>query len=355
MLENVLGGKRNAFILIFLGIAGILFLSAWWVVGFVNSVVQVDDPTAAAIDELSPIYVNFRADVDEYVSAASYLAMAAYQAEHEQPRNVVVLEGESTQEINGYMMNYFVAGLNVNCTYCHNINNFAAGPGWEGEDIAPPTEEGAAPHPEWENNKSNATRHLELVQDLNRNWLTQLPGLTDQRQPSGSQIICATCHNGQAQFLTYPEDQRVLPDDFRLPLDESYDLAIDNDATILNVNARSDISLDTVQYQQQVMYHMNASLNVGCTHCHNSRYFPSQEVPAIHYAYNMVQMSQYIWLNYGTSMGAWNLPDDATEEELAAAMQMPSCNMCHQGAIIPPGAAVSADILPDPLVAVSDD
>ncbi|MEM9953260.1 MAG: photosynthetic reaction center cytochrome c subunit family protein [Chloroflexota bacterium] len=334
-------GERNAYMLITLGISGLLVLSAWWVIGFVNGVVQPDDPAGMAINELSPLYVNFRVDVDEWVSAESYLAMAAYQAEFPQPRNVRVLVGESTQNINGYMMSHFVGGLNVNCTYCHNINNFAAGSEWTGEDVPEPTEPGAAPHPDWVEHKDNARIHLEMTQDLNVNWLANLGELTDEKVPSGAQIICATCHNGQAEFDTYPAEQQVLPDDFRLPLgeDPNGDLYILGEGEgILHVNARTDISLDTVNYQQQIMYHMNASMNVGCTHCHNSRYFPSNEVPAIHYGLNMIQMSQYIFLTYSDSMGG----------------QMPSCSMCHQEQIIPGGAAVSADVLPDALVTAPD-
>lgn len=331
-IEQIAGNKRTAFILIFLAVTGVLVLGSYWVITIAVSIVQEPDPIAAAINELSPIYVNYQVDVDEYVSGASYLAMGQYQAEYNEPRNVRILDGYSTQEINGYMMNHIVAGLGVNCTYCHNINNFAAGPEWTGEDVEMPTGENA-PHPNWEANKANARRHLELVQDLNVNWLGNLDELTDEKQPSGAQITCATCHNGQAQPVAYAADQEILPDDFRLPLDEGYDLTAENEG-ILNVNARTDISLDTVQYQQNVMYHMNTSLNVGCTHCHNSRYFPSREVPAIHYAQNMLQMSQYIWLNYSDSMGG----------------QMPSCNLCHNGQIIPPGSAVSTDVLPPQLV-----
>jgi len=326
-------GERNSYIIVSLAVTGFLLIGAWWVIIFVTGIVEVPDDTTLMNDALSPIYVNYQVDVDEWVSAESYLAMGDYQRQHENPRNVQVLTGLTTQEINGYMMNYFVAGLNVNCTYCHNINNFAAGPGWEGEAVEPPTEGDAAPHPEWEANKANAIRHAELVQDLNRNWLSQLDGLTDQKQPSGAQIVCATCHNGVAQMEPWPADQTILPDDYRLPLDEEYDLTAENQG-ILNVNARTDISLDTVQYQQLTMYHMNQSLNVGCTHCHNSRYFPSREVPAIHYAQNMLQMTQYIWLNYSESMAG----------------KEPSCNMCHYGNVIPSGAVRSADIMPQALV-----
>jgi photosynthetic reaction center cytochrome c subunit len=181
-------------------------------------------------------------------------------------------------------------------------------------------------------NKMRAREHLRMTQDLNQNWLTQLPGLTEDKQPSGAQITCATCHFGEAQPVTWPEGEFALPDDFRLPLEASLS---GEEIDLLNVNGRDDISLDTVQYNQQVMYYMNASMNVGCTHCHNSRYFPSWEVPAKYYAQHMLQMTQYIYEEWGDSLGG----------------QEPSCLMCHYGAAIPPGAAQSVDVMPDVLVA----
>lgn len=335
MVERLFGNERNAALFVTLGVASTLLIGAFWVLNIVVGLTRLEaDPVPELLQGQSPIYVDFRADVDEYVSAGSYVAMAAYQNEYEQPRNVRVLEGLNTQEVNGYMLNHFVAGLNVNCTYCHNINNFAAGPEWEGD--ADPLPEGAdAPHPNWEANKGNARRHLELVQDLNRNWVSAevLNGLTEEKQPSGAQMTCATCHNGQAQPLAWPADQAVVPDNFRLPLvapdGTLYDLTAENQG-ILNVNGRTDISLDTVNYQQQVMYHMNSAMNVGCTHCHNSRYFPSREVPAIHYAQHMLEMTQYISVEYAESLGGQEL----------------SCTICHQGNIIPGGAAASANVLP---------
>jgi photosynthetic reaction center cytochrome c subunit len=178
-------------------------------------------------------------------------------------------------------------------------------------------------------NKVTARAHAQMSGELNQQWLTQLATLTDNKQPYGAQISCATCHLGQAKPQSWAEDQGFLPDDFRLT--DVYNEEISEDIDILNVNARNDISLDTVQYQQQVMYHMNSAMNVGCTHCHNSRYFPSWEVPAKYYSLNMVQMNQYIWQNW-------------SEEWLGG--QEPSCTLCHNGAVIPPGAVQSVDLMP---------
>jgi len=350
-LERAIGGDRNYFFIVFLGVTGALLLASYWVITVVVGATRVEEEIlpGAAVNDLSPIYVDFQVDVDEYVSAQSYLTMGEYQSEYEQPRNVRVLVGLNTQEVTGYMLNHFVAGLGVNCTYCHNINNYAAGPEWDGEDVPEPTEEGAVPHPDWEGHKTNARRHLELVQDLNQNWLAAdtLNALTDEKQPSGAQMSCAACHYGQPNPQAWPADQAVLPDAFRLPLDAQYDLTAEN-AGILNVNGVNErdgevISLDTVNYQQQVMYHMNSAMNVGCTHCHNSRYFPSREVPAIHYAQHMLLMSQHVWLNYADSLV--NVGDPNSQP------QQPSCTLCHQGAIIPPGAVVGIEVMPEALIA----
>jgi photosynthetic reaction center cytochrome c subunit len=321
-IERFAGGKKAAFWLVFAGVTGVLFLGSWLVIGLVVSITRTGDETPDFVAP-SPIYVDYAYDEDRYISAEAYLAMADYQQNNPMPQNVQVLEGLTTQEINGYMMNHMVAGLKVNCTYCHSLENFAL---YEWGDTPEINER--------EQNKFSALRHLELVQDLNRNWVnnTTLEGLTDQKQPSGSQMSCAVCHNGQAQFEVWPADQPVLPDDFRLPLDQSLQRDVED---FLNVNGRPDISLDRVQYQQQVMYHMNDAMNVGCTHCHNSRYFPSREVPAIEYAQHMLLMNQYLNNNYSESFNG----------------QQPSCTMCHQGAVIPPGAVINAQELPAALVA----
>ncbi|MGF1507644.1 MAG: photosynthetic reaction center cytochrome c subunit family protein [Anaerolineae bacterium] len=316
-LETIFS-RRIYFLLVFGAVTLVLAGSSFWVISFVRNE-TVEQSTAMEVEdtgELSLIYVDYYSNIPEYVSAEAYLTMGEYIRENEETQNVEVLVGLSPSEIVGYMLNHFVAGMQVNCDYCHNINNYAADE-WDDEEAM--------------ENKRIAREHLLMTQDLNRNWLTELPALTDEKQPSGAQIACATCHFGQAQPVTWPTGEIALPDDFRLPLDEPLS-ATEQD--ILNVNAREDISLDAVQYNQQVMYYMNASMNVGCTHCHNSRYFPSWEVPAKYYAQHMLQMTQYIHQEWGDSLGE----------------QEPSCLMCHQGAAIPPGAAQSVDVMPAALV-----
>lgn len=308
-----------AFLVVFVVISGALVLTMFGVATFVYNVTVESDEEATQIEvdeALSAIYVNYYNNADQYVSGDSYLAMGQYAGEFPEPQNVIVLEGLSTTGVIGYMLNHISAAMGVNCTYCHSLENFAADV-WEGEGA----EEAMA-------NKMLAREYLRMVGDLNQNWLTQLPDLVDTKQPYGAQISCATCHYGQPVPQAWPEDE-----DLRLALDPEVVYSVEEQG-ILNVNARDDISLDAVQYNQAVMYHMNTSLGVGCTHCHNSRYFPSyQNVPAKNYSINMLQMTQYIWNNYADILGG----------------QQPSCNICHNGATIPGGAVRNASIMPEAL------
>jgi photosynthetic reaction center cytochrome c subunit len=302
-MTSMYGGQRAAFVAVFALITVLLLGASLWVLNFVRSravVIEPPDPN------LSPIYIDFAGRTADYVSAESLAAMGRYISANEQPQNVQILQGMSTSAIGTYMVYQLSGGLRVDCTHCHSLDNFAAD--------------------EWDDpvamqNKVTARQHMLMAADLNQNWLTQLAGLTDQKHPSGAQITCATCHFGVAKPQAWPENQVALPDNFRLPLD---------DLSILKVNAREDISLDTVQYNQYTMYHMNTSLSVGCTHCHNSRYFPSYEQPAKYYALKMLEMTQHIRNEYSDVLGD----------------QEPSCTLCHYGRIIPPGSAKSAADVP---------
>lgn len=318
LLGQAIGNQRAQFVVTFLVVTIVMAGSAFLILSWINATVQdVNEiEVVGELEELSPIYVNYYSDVEDYVSAESYVAMGNYARDFPEPQNVQVLQGLTTHEVNGYMLNHFVAGLQVNCTYCHSLDNFAADY-WD-EPVA-------------EANKWRARQHLRMSQDLNQQWLNMLPELSEVKQPSGAQITCATCHNGEAQFVTYPnEKMSFLPDDFRLQLGEDILYSVDEQG-YYNVNRRNDIGLERTQENQYAMYHMNASLNVGCTHCHNSRYFPSYEVPAKHYSMQMLQMTQYIQNEYGEILGGKDS----------------SCWMCHREAVVPSGSAISVEVMPD--------
>ncbi|MBK8987086.1 MAG: photosynthetic reaction center cytochrome c subunit [Chloroflexi bacterium] len=267
----------------------------------------------AAAQELPPsVYVNYYAD-GSYISGESNAAIAAYIAQYPEPQNVKVLTGMNTTQIWTFMTSYVAGGMQVDCTYCHNINNFAAEGAEIGDDVVA-------------TRKATAVLHLQMVADLNQNWITQLATIAD-KQPSGAQIICATCHNGDPLPVSWPDGLHALPDDFRLPLN--------NLDSLLLAGLNNQISLDTVQSNQYAMTHIQGSLGVGCTHCHNSRYFPSWEQPAKYYALTMLEMNQHILNEYSETMNN----------------QEPSCYLCHQNQVRPPGAVTSASSLPAVLVA----
>lgn len=300
-------GRRFLYFVVFAIVTAVLLSGSWWILNFVyDQVAVVDDTNAQA-----GIFINYSPPTTDYIDPASLVAMATYMAANPEPQNVQVLVGLSTAEISAYMVGQVAAGLQVDCTHCHNTENFSAD--------------------EWDDpvameNRVKARAHLRMTADINQNWLSQLATLTDEKHPSGAQVSCATCHLGEAQPVAWAADQQGVPDSFRLPLD---------DLTILQVTAREDISLDTVQINQQTMYHMNDSLNVGCTHCHNSRYFPGFDQPAKYYAQHMLNMAQHIRDNYSEYWGE----------------QEPSCNLCHRNNTLPPGAVRSASLMPSPLVA----
>jgi photosynthetic reaction center cytochrome c subunit len=299
-------GPNLAFLAVFILITVLLLSGALWVVSFVRGTA-----VSAAEDQviLNQAYINY-STAGDYVSTESTQAVQAYIAQFPEPQNVKVLTGMNTSEIWAFMTAYVAGGMKQDCTYCHDINNFAA----EGAEIG--DDDVAA-------RKDNALLHLEMVADLNQNWITKLAEV-EGKQPSGAQIICATCHLGEPIPVAWPEDLHALPDDYRLPL---------ADLDVLLVTGNLDVSLDTVQYNQHTMYHFSESLAVGCTHCHNSRYFPSWDQPAKYYALTMLEMSQHILENYQDTMND----------------QEPSCYLCHRNEVRPPGAAQAEVFLPEVL------
>lgn len=293
------GDRGTAFGVGFLIVTAILLTASLWVIQFVFGRTMALSP----VEEFQAT-AGFTAysvePTSEYLDPESLVAMAEYSAAFPEPQNVQVLEGMTTAEISGYMVKYMSGGLKVDCTYCHNIADFSS-------DEVPA--------------KETARQMLIMTADLNQNWLPLLADLTPNKQPSGKQIACATCHLGEPLPEPWPENLVGLPDDYRLPLE---------DLTVLQVTGRRDVSLDTVQYNQWTMYHFNTSLDVGCTHCHNARYFPSWERPAKFYALTMLQMVQHIDNEYSDIMNN----------------KEPSCTMCHQGNILPPGSATADADLP---------
>jgi hypothetical protein len=124
-------GPNLAFWAVFLLVTVLLLSGALWVLSFVRGTV-----VSAAEDEvvLNQAYINY-STAGDYVTAESNAAIQAYIAEFPQPQNAQVLTGMTTSEIWSFMTAYVAGGLKVDCTYCHNINNFAADGAEIGDDV----------------------------------------------------------------------------------------------------------------------------------------------------------------------------------------------------------------------------
>lgn len=298
-------GQRTAFLLIELVVAGGLVLGSIFMVGWIWD--RVRGTTASAAP--SAIFKSYNPSGAYQQSADWVAAQQAYQtyvSQYPQPQNAQVLKGWSTAQIYGFMVSQVSGGLKVNCQYCHNVNNFAA-------DENP--------------FKVKARQMMLMAADINGNFVSKLPASV-----GGYQVTCATCHNGQPKNETYPVAiQKTLPNDFKVPLDRDYPGG-------LVVTGRTDIGLESVQLNQYTMYHFNVSLGQGCTFCHNSRHFPSNEVAQKNHAITMLQMAKHLQDTYAAPGGDLN----------AGIMngRSISCWMCHRGARVPPGAAQPGQIPP---------
>ncbi|NJL54320.1 photosynthetic reaction center cytochrome c subunit, partial [bacterium] len=191
-LENTFG-KKGLFWLIFGGVSLVLVGLSYWVITFVWAQVSEEEPPDVE-DALSLIYVNYVVSPDDYISPESYLAMAAYQQQFPETQNVQVLSDLTTVEIIGYMINHMTAGLGVNCTYCHSLENFAADV-WD-DPVAMA-------------NKDMARQHLRLTGDLNQNWLTQLASLTPDKQPPAHRSPAPSAITGSPSLT--PREQESDP------------------------------------------------------------------------------------------------------------------------------------------------
>jgi photosynthetic reaction center cytochrome c subunit len=294
--------------LVSLVVAGALALGSILMVGWIWDRARERDAAVNTPPE-SAVFNKYNPNGAYQESAdwiASQQAYQAWLAANPEPKNVQVLKGWNTAQIYGYMVSQVSGGLKVDCSYCHNTANFS-------DDSNP--------------RKIQARQMMLMSGELNRQYVSLLPASV-----GGYEVTCATCHNGKPQFETYPvKIQNTLPNDFKLPLDRSYPGG-------LKVTGRTDIGLDSVQTNQYTMYHMNVSLGQGCTFCHNSRYFPSYEIEQKAHALTMLRMAQYINNTYVA-------PDGNVANGIMAG-KTPSCWMCHQGAVVPPGAAKPGQVPP---------
>jgi photosynthetic reaction center cytochrome c subunit len=293
-------GQARVVALLVAGAIAVLSIATFWFI-FYTLIPGPADPI------VSDVYVNYdiqpAAGQEPYLLPESLAAMAAYTQQFPQPQNVQVLTGMTTAQISAYMVQQVSGGLKVDCSYCHNVANFAQEDGYPN----------AA-------RKIRARAMMLMSADLNQNYVAQLPASV-----GGYQVTCATCHNGKPILETYPTSiMNTLPNDWTLPFDQDY-------PGVFTVTGDRSKSNAEVEQNQFAMYHMNVSLGQGCTFCHNARYFPSDEIAQKGYAMTMLNMTNTIYNSYVAPGG--NFGDGIM------AGKSPSCWMCHQGARIPPGAA----------------
>jgi photosynthetic reaction center cytochrome c subunit len=323
-----------SYYVVYAAVAGFMALGSialvWWIV----YTLRAQEAALVAASPVDPtVYVNYDIRGDYSQTQAWADAQAAYQtwqAANPQPRNVKILTGWSTAQIYGYMVNQVSGGLKVSCQHCHNIQDYSS----------------------YNNpNKVRALGMMQMVKDLNENWITLLPA-TAGNNPIKNQVSCATCHNGQnAGWDNYPaEVTNLIPASFRIPLDKQY-------PGVLTVTGNTEKSLEDVAANQYTMYHMNASLGQGCTFCHNARYFPSNEIAQKEYSTHMLNMIRYL-----QNEGAATLNIEGVDvAQLLAIPGAPnnqysyyqlmreknqSCWMCHRGARVPGGSVNEGQAAP---------
>jgi photosynthetic reaction center cytochrome c subunit len=297
-------------------------------------------------------YSTYLAENKQKQAQPSAEAIAAYNkwvAANPNTKNIKVLnkylgaDYDKTANVFGYMSSYFVPGVGVSCEYCHNLEDFSA-------DDKP--------------EKAIARNMLVMQFETQNKWISTLP------KPAGQpahQLQCATCHVGQPkgwnQALKLKDPEKMgaggggLPHDYNLVDAQYLSTRVDGfgginyfQVTSKEATNNDKIGLTGVARNQNAMYHMNTSLQVGCDFCHYGGYFPSYVLADGTFKWpkaqsrHMMGMVQDLATNYWPQMG----------RELSA---QPNCYMCHRGNVVPPGAyanspkpGLNADPLIKPLV-----
>jgi hypothetical protein len=165
-------------------------------------------------------------------------------------------------------MNYFSTSLGVQCTYCHNVGNFAY-------DTA---------------TKKIARTMALMTNNADNKWIT--PVHTDYASYKvQGEVGCITCHAGKPRMdVKY----NVIPVQY------------------LEFNHKTT---KQVGYAVNSMYGASKSLGVNCLFCHNSADFLSLQ----YYPTNQI----------ATRM--WKMVDDINHRWLPPNVKAVTCYTCHQG------------------------
>jgi hypothetical protein len=182
--------------------------------------------------------------------------------------NVQVYKKYSYVQLLG-QMNYFTGALGVQCTYCHNVQNFA---------YDTPT-------------KKIARTMLIMVNQVDSAWIDPVKHDYPNYAVNGA-VGCVTCHRGAPRMGV---SWNIVPVQF---LDYKYK------------------STKQAGYAVNSMYSAARSLGVNCLFCHNTadfitlQYYPTNQI-----AHRM-----------------WAMVDKINHEYLPANVKAVTCYTCHQGA-----------------------
>ncbi len=202
--------------------------------------------------------------------------------------NVQVLKGYSYVQLIG-QMTYYSQALGVQCSYCHNVGNFA-----------------------YDTKTKRIARTMQIMSNgVQHDWVDPAKHDYPNYAVTGA-VGCVTCHRGQPHMAVR---WNVVPVQY------------------LNSTNKST---KQVGYVVNSMYSASRSLGVNCLFCHNSADFVSlQYYPTNKIAHRM-----------------WAMIDDINHKYLPPNIKAVTCYSCHQGNKWP-SALVKAGLDQTPVQAVA--
>ncbi|MBD5653919.1 MAG: photosynthetic reaction center cytochrome c subunit [Candidatus Eremiobacteraeota bacterium] len=202
--------------------------------------------------------------------------------------NVQVLKNYTYVQLIGQMA-YYASSLGVQCTYCHNVQNFA-----------------------YDTSTKRIARTMQIMSNgVQQAWVQPVKNDYPNYAVSGA-VGCVTCHRGNPHMSVR---WNIVPVQY------------------LNCGNKST---KQAGYVVNSMYSAARSLGVNCLFCHNSADFVSlQYYPTNKIAHRM-----------------WAMVDDINHKYLPANIKAVTCYTCHQGAKWP-SALVKAGLDQTPVQAVA--
>lgn len=181
--------------------------------------------------------------------------------------NVQVLKGYTYATLLGQMAAYTQA-LGVQCTYCHNVTNYA-----------------------YDTPTKKIARTMQIMANgVQTNWIEPVKKAYPNYAVTGA-VGCATCHRGQANIGVH---YNVVPVQYLLYHNKSTKQA---------------------GYVVNSMYSAAKSLGVNCLFCHNTADFVTLQY------YPTNQIAQRMW----------HMVDEINHKYLPADIKAVTCYTCHQG------------------------